>query len=301
MNASGQAAHPPVIIPQAQLCWFADTLRAKLADHPRLSEPFFMIEINGPAMYLDTDINEIQEAYEEWLDVIDFAAAGSLDDWYGDIGYEVSDDGFVLQWRTDGHRKMLAALLPSDAENAVNSIMARWEQYHVLETNHLFGLAGFTATPGPLGAQDGVHCISAFAQEHVIPMMVGRHAGTPHAASELAPGSMPQLLEAVDKLAAAFADCASGQDPQDVTARLELRVDVRRVMDVIGRVRMACVQRSIVLIPTASWWYIKWYRILSCRFILQKMAMVPPAGRMLTHSLRLGAGIIDVLNATMGR
>ncbi|RPD52021.1 hypothetical protein L227DRAFT_618179, partial [Lentinus tigrinus ALCF2SS1-6] len=143
--------------------------------------------------------------------------------------------------------------------------------------------------------------MNVYTTDKAVTYQLHRGAFTRHSPTDLFPGKIEKLLTDVDNMGAVFADCASCANPQDGSARFELRVNITKALHSIRLFSDPLLDRSILCIPSPLWWNLKLCRLVSCRFILQQMKSEPGKSRVLLPSLRLGAGIIYILNALNSR
>ncbi|RPD67609.1 hypothetical protein L226DRAFT_439007, partial [Lentinus tigrinus ALCF2SS1-7] len=299
-------------LPEASLSNFAQAVRSNLAHNPRLKEPFFMIELRGTkgAYAFDPDDpDDLEFHFNLFVERLNFSIA--LEDapeeaanWYCDIGLEVSRQGHVLQWLTDAHEDLLRLGLPSVSDANLRYIMRRESLFETDLANHMFDLAGFRCHPGTRGRTDSVFHMNVYTTDKAVTYQLHRGAFTRHSPTDLFPGKIEKLLTDVDNMGAVFADCASCANPQDGSARFELRVNITKALHSIRLFSDPLLDRSILCIPSPLWWYALTPHMQSrqsAQFILQQMKSEPGKSRVLLPSLRLGAGIIYILNALNSR
>jgi len=122
-------------------------------EHEGLEDAFFVHELRGTKGVSHHDPQSAEERRRALDDVFNIFDAQLLkaDEWVIDIAIEVRQSGHVLQWLTNGHRRILEFLLPSAIEGKIDAILASKSQYLQDLSAQLRDIGGFRALPASRG------------------------------------------------------------------------------------------------------------------------------------------------------
>ncbi|KAL7281845.1 hypothetical protein ACG7TL_005168 [Trametes sanguinea] len=303
----GQMHYGRMDIPEDLVPDFATLLRAKLAQHPRLANPLFMIELRGTKGMFSFPFDNVdarQNAFNRLIEHIDLgveAAHNNLPNWYCDVGVEVARPGHVLQWLSAAHQRLLAHALPSQTQAAITKLLGS-TKFSSDVSGHLFDLAGFRANPGSRGRADHVAHVNVYTTDKSVTYQLHKGAFTAHRTTSLFPGPIGTLRNDLNTIAEVFAECGGSKgETQDGTARFEVRVAIEESLAALTTFPDALLRYSAVCIPNATWWDFKFYRVAGIHYIISELATDPPQSRALVPSLQLGAAMIYMLNAVISR
>ncbi|KAI9068787.1 hypothetical protein FKP32DRAFT_1671925 [Trametes sanguinea] len=128
-DPNGHLHYGRMDIPEDLVPDFAALLRTKLENHPRLSDPLFMIELRGTKGMFSFPFDNAgarQNAFNRLIEQIDMQVEGAhnnLPNWHCDVGVEVARPGHVLQWLSAAHQRLLAHALPSQPEAVIAKLV----------------------------------------------------------------------------------------------------------------------------------------------------------------------------------
>ncbi len=254
---NGQLHTSSLDIDEWSLPEFATHLLANLADNPRLKDAFFMIELRGTkGLYPFNYRHRATEAPREWNHCIERI---NLDDedranWYIDLGMEIKRPGYVLQWLTAGHRKILEKAIPSSPRVDVEALMSG-NNFEVDVSGHLFDLSGFRCNPGAKGKRDKVVHVNVYTTDKSASYQLHRGAFSPHSCTSLYPANIEKLMKDMDIMGDTFLECAGARGTiQDGTARWEIRVQIDAALALIPRLTDQFLQQCVICIPSEIWW-----------------------------------------------
>ncbi|KAI9069961.1 hypothetical protein FKP32DRAFT_1558698, partial [Trametes sanguinea] len=294
-------------IPEDQVPAFAQHLRTKLDQHPRLAGSIYMIELRGTKGMFSfpfEDADARQEAFNRLVEHIDLELEGThhnLPNWYCDVGLEIARQDHVVQWLSASHHRLLAHSLPSQSEAAIDKLL-KGSKYSSDVSGHVFDLAGFRANPGARGRLDRVFHVNVYTTDKSVTYQLHKGAFTAHRTTSLYPGTIGALQNDLNTIAEVFAECAGSKgETQDGTARFEVRVGVNQCLAALTTFPEDLLRRSAVCIPNSTWWDFKFYRVAGIHYVISELAIDPPQSRALASSLQLGAAMIYMLNAVISR
>jgi len=147
--------------PARLLRHFGAKLLELFGEHCELKDAFFVHELRGTKSSSHHDPGKVDERKASMDEIFDLFEPLNPDQWVVDIGLEVRQEGHVLQWLTEGHRRILAYLLPSASEEQISAILNSRTQYHCDISAQLGELGGFRASPASRGKADKVTYIIA--------------------------------------------------------------------------------------------------------------------------------------------
>ncbi|KAI0671981.1 hypothetical protein C8Q78DRAFT_971846, partial [Trametes maxima] len=305
-DRGGRLHFSSVDIPELSLDEFTDVLKDNLAEHPRLSNSLFMLELRGTkGMYsFPFEIEDLrQDAFNRLVEQIDLAGAeqDNLQNWHCDVGLEIAQPGYVLQWLTHAHHRLLSHALPSQDEDNITRLL-NGSAFSEDLSGHLYDLAGFRIAPGARGRPDGVAYINVYTTDKEVTYQLHTGAFSPHRVSALYPGPFPRLLADMETIAKMFAECGGvhGQT-QDGTARFEIRVKISEAMETLNSFPNDLLINSCIAIPNTIWWDFKYCRVAAINYVLKEFAQDDPRSRAELASIQLGAVLIHMLNAVISR
>ncbi|KAL7283872.1 hypothetical protein ACG7TL_001142 [Trametes sanguinea] len=283
-----------VDVPADSLEEFAHTLHDNLADHPRLGDFYFMIELRGTKGMFSFPFHDAQARHNMFnylIEHIDLEAENTLNNlnnWYCDVGMEISRPDHVVQWMAAAHHRLLAHALPSKNDDDISRLV-EGSNFAVDLSGHLFDLAGFRTSPGSRGRADQVRYVNVYTTDKAVTYQLHQGAFSPHRGSQLYPGTLPRLIKDLAVIARTFSECAgvNGQ-LQDGTARFEVRVSIQRALHVITTFPDDLLRHSAICIPNTIWWDFKFCRVAAINYVLAELVDDLPESRVQRPSLQLG-------------
>lgn len=205
-------------------------------------------------------IYEHVNALEDLTRVLDLGSINQ-DQWLIDIGLEFGSPGKVVTWQTRGHRALIRYLLP-DIEN-VEEALRNNRHYFVDNQMHLKDLAGFRWSPHT--HSDVIHYVQAYTTEKAVSYQLHKGIFSHRKPSELLSDRVCKKLQKDLEQQGDILYACTGDDerigdrsrPQEGCARLEVRVSLARVHDVLTRFPSQLVNRTMVQIPANYWWSVQ--------------------------------------------
>ncbi|KAI9069501.1 hypothetical protein FKP32DRAFT_1559596, partial [Trametes sanguinea] len=296
-----------VDIPNDTLEDFARVLHDNLEDHPRLGDFRFMIELRGTKGMFSfpfEDLEARRNMFNSMIEHLDLEAEktdGNLDNWYCDVGMEVSRPHHVVQWLSAAHHRLLAHALPSRTEEQITRLKGG-SNVSVDLSGHLFDFAGFRATPASQGRVDRVSYVNVYTTDKAVTYQLHKGAFSPHRGSQLFPGTLPRLLKDMDVIARTFSQCAGVNGAtQDGTARYEVRVSIQNALVALKTFPEDLLRHSAVCVPSSVWWDFKFCRVAAMHYVLTELVQDKPDSRVQRPSLQLGVVLVYMLNAALSR
>src|SRR5258705_3880206 len=220
----GTIDFPPQLIRK-----FGEEFLKLLGQHQGLEDALFLHEYRGTkssSHHSPEKADERQASLENVMDLFDFQM---LDpgQWVVDVGLEIRQEGRILQWLTEGHRRILTYLLPSAPEEHISAILKSDAQYDCDITSQLGELGGFRSSPGSRGKADQVSYINVYTTDKSVTYQLHNGVFRRRKPWHLFPSSISQLSKDMKYIGNAFESCASdGTAGLEGNARMEIRVPV---------------------------------------------------------------------------
>lgn len=220
----GTVDFPPQLIRK-----FGDKLIELLGEHDGLKDAFFLHEFRGTKSSSHHDpenADERKASLESVLDLFDLQLLNP-DQWVIDVGLEIRQEGRMLQWLTEGHRRTLTYLLPSASEEKISAILESSTQYKCDITSQLGDLGGYRSSPGSRGKADKVSYINTYTTEKSATYQLHEGIFRRRKPWHLFPSGISQFLKDMKCIGNIFQSCA-GDDTNGLglegNARMEIRV-----------------------------------------------------------------------------
>lgn len=244
-------------IPEDVLPVFAEYFTARFTAQCLVGRMIFHVEYrgtkNGYLFDWDSD-DDRKAARDQLLEGIDFAEQESqnIQNWYIDVGLELSLPGHVLQWRTEGHENVIVAAHTSMSEARAANVIAS-SAYSQDLSAHLFELSGFRLAPrSPV---DHVVYAAAYTTDKEATYQLHTGMFRAHGAEDLLPRKIDALIRDIGGIANTFYECSgSGGVAQDGTARLEVRVPLQEALRCMGGVPRESLRMVVSAFPDGVWW-----------------------------------------------
>ncbi|KAG1772225.1 hypothetical protein EV702DRAFT_976833, partial [Suillus placidus] len=270
-----------------------------------LHDAFFVHELRGTkgASHHDPwDAGKRHAAFNAVFHLFDMSIIRP-EDWVVDIGLEIQHKGRILQWLTKGHHRLLQLLLPSAPGHKIDSILASRSQYRRDLSAQLEDLGGFRALPGSRGKDDNVYYINAYTTDKSATYQLHDGIFKRRQAWHLFPASIGKLTKDLERIAEIFRLCGGSPEVggQEGSARLEIRVPLSLVDQVLLEMPDSIIQDTIVTFDSKLFWYFKYYRMAALYHVVQNLQTANQAARLQPTSLQLGALIPYLINALIYR
>lgn len=245
-------------VPEDSLELFAQNLLDKFPEDGPLGKPTFMIEFRGTKTAYSFDFKSAEDrhiVFEKYLEKLDLdgVEADNHQNWYIDIGVELSRPGYVFQWRTDAHSTILRHACPHVTEARAQRITSGSGNYHRDVSAHLFSLSGFRFSPSqPI---DDVSHVNVYTTDKTPFYQIHTGVFRPRSAEDLLPKKIEKLLNDIDEISVQFSACAGvDSEPQDGAARLEVRVGIDSALTALGQFDDNDLETTIIQYPDEVWW-----------------------------------------------
>jgi hypothetical protein len=179
--------------------------------------------------------------------------------WLVDVGLEFGRPGKVVTWRSTGHMAVVRHLLP-DIPN-LERTFHRSKAYYVDNQMHLKDVAGFRWTPNQ--NIESVTYVQAYTTEKCVSYQLHEGIFRPRKALELlSKQACAKLVDDLDEQSAILFTC-TGEDedepdvkPQEGCARVEVRVPLSDVNNILTDFPLELINETMVQIPASQWWYV---------------------------------------------
>ena len=246
-------------IPADSVQQFGDEVISRLPMDGPLGDAYFMIERRGtkggfPWVFGDPeDRLRILELYcaELEMDLED----ENLENWYIDLGLELSLPGHVLQWDRTAHAAILAAATGTLSERQAEA-HTRQRRFYVDMSSHFYRLAGFRYQPAePI---NGIHYFNVYHTEKSATYTLHKGLFREYKASSLLPGSLDSFIESVDKISGQFHQCLGTNgdvdNSLDGSVRIEVRINMLAAMRGLDGMTRDLYHRFVIAIENDDWW-----------------------------------------------
>lgn len=225
-------------------------------EHDDLKDAFFVHELRGTKSSSHHDPKKADERRAAMDDVLAiFDAQLDPDQWVVDIGLEIRQEGCVLQWLTEGHRRIMAYLLPSASEERISDILKSPTQYQCDISAQLRELGGFRASPGSRGKKDQVSYINVYTTDKSATYQLHDGIFRRRKPWHLFPSSITQLIKDMKIIGDTFRSCAGDDtDGLEGNARMEIRVPLRLADAVLVDLPYDLVEAAVASFPRNTFW-----------------------------------------------
>lgn len=249
-------------VPPGNLVPFCNALRTNLDLIPEFKDTFFCHELRGlkggTAHEEDDEGINPGEAFNTFFDSIDMARIDD-DNWMVDVGLELHDPKHVVHWSKSSHRAMLGYLLPSLSAEQVASLQRNKKAFHLDNAAHLDDFAGFRCEPGKRARdEDNIEYINVYTTDKCATYQLHKGIWRRRSCPDLLPNYLDKLLVDLDDMSRTYKAC-SGSDnhrSQDGSARLEIRVPLRKAERALCNVPRDMLQSWTFSIPERDWWLV---------------------------------------------
>lgn len=206
---------------------FGEKFLELLGKHDGLKDAFFLHERRGTkssSHHSPEKANERQASLDNVMDIFDFQMLDPSQ-WFVDVGLEIRQEGKLLQWLTEGHRRILTYLLPSASEENISAVLKSHAQYHCDITSQLAELGGFRSSPGSRGKADQVVYTNVYTTDKSVTYQLHDGVFRRRKPWHLFPSSISQLSKDMKSIGKIFESCTSdGTAGLEGNARMEIRV-----------------------------------------------------------------------------
>lgn len=257
-DGRGRLHSHSIDIPSWHLDEFSRVFMQRLSEHTDFVDAYFIHELKGSkgaSAHRARSEQERQECLDDVLSFIDHDAI-TLEDWWVDVGLEINLPGHVTHWVTGAFEHILQQVLPNASATQLTKL-TQSKNFHVDLSASLADVAGFRTTPASRGQKDHVTYIQAYCTEKSgIYQLFEGGLFRRHSAHELLPGSLPKLIEEVEKMSKVMMSCA-GEDGHiglEGNARLEVRIPLKRALSTHYYLPSRFVKMCTKAIPLNVWW-----------------------------------------------
>ncbi|KAI6124390.1 hypothetical protein EV401DRAFT_1856772, partial [Pisolithus croceorrhizus] len=255
------------------------------------------VAVKGASIHRLDDLPGAQSALDEMLDHLDLHAIND-ENWFIDVGLEIGKPDHVVTWFADGHELLLQNVLSQSSHQAVANLM-KSKKFKMDHMALLKDCAGFRAeTTARIRDNDHVNYICAYCMEKNVHYQ--RHPGLYRyrRADELQiPEKHKKIIDDLNTMSETLVECSGTQGTlQTGSARLEVRVPLRRAITANRFFDERLLELTVVSIPAKTWWTFKYYRLAAVRMVLRSLLDAPGTLRTHPSSLALGAATIWVMN-----
>ncbi|KDQ49882.1 hypothetical protein JAAARDRAFT_142807, partial [Jaapia argillacea MUCL 33604] len=282
------------------LAIFNEELRERMDDIPEFRDSFYVHEVRGTKGCSDHDGTELEERNETLDELCHFLDTGMIheDEWWIDVGLEVSCQDHVVQWLETAHHQLLSACLPSCTMNAVDKLV-NGSRFDVDRVALLRDFAGFRVEVKSAGDLDGVVYVQAYTTDKCATYQLHQGAFTRHRPSDLFPDKVEALLKHVLTISQVYGVCAVEGNPG--CARLEVRSTLKTSRVHLNDLEPTFLMDAVSILPINTWWSFRYYRVAALNYVFTSLKDSSPESRMWKQSLALGALAIWMLNGLVFR
>lgn len=227
-------------------------LRSQLHSVPEFEDFFFMHEYRGfkcITPHAGSVGNEVLRAYNEFTEDLDQDAIHE-EDWWVDIGIELSVPEKILQWTEAGHRLLVKHLLPHLTEQKINAFM-KSSGWATDTSALLYELAGFRSKTGSYGTEAQVLYLNVYTTDKEPTYQLHKGQFREHRYLELLPDSINTLIKDIEGLTYTYAHC---REEQEGSARVEIRVSLSAAFERMRIFPKSLAEDTIVAIDSRLWW-----------------------------------------------
>jgi hypothetical protein len=227
---------------------------------PYFHDAYFVHELRGwkaATIHNPFDAGERETALSEFthdlrVDILD------ADNWFVDTALEIGVPGHIVTWRTTGHKSLLRHCLPSQDNDAIDSLINK-HAFNQDRMMHLLDLSGFHCETGLQGRKDQVKFIQAYTTEKTMAYQL--HQGLfseKNAQDLLATAKLKKLAKDIEQMSVVLYECTADEDgqhtPQDGCARIEVRVPLSQALTTLTTCPQQLLNDCVVSIPSKQWW-----------------------------------------------
>ncbi|TFK77822.1 hypothetical protein K466DRAFT_439158, partial [Polyporus arcularius HHB13444] len=272
------------------------------------ADAFFEVEARGvkaQTLHDPGDEEARREALEALLAPLDLTLVPAEEVqtcWFVDVAIDIHEEGYVLQWLTVAHPRLIRHALPSIGPNVEQDLARSQKLYRQDASAHLSDFAGFRLEPRSRGRHDHVVYCNVYTTDKAATYQMNNGVYRRRGSYDLIPGKIEKLLQDMDTISTTFLDCAGRNGViQDGTARFEIRVNAAYARQSLTDFPNALVEQSILAIPASMWWYFKFYRLAAMYKLLSEIKDTPGAARRWMPNMMLASVTVYMMNAVMYR
>ncbi len=254
-------------LPQFVLEYFAPLFLENLAAMgEQFEDAFFEVEARGvklQTVHDPADEDARREALEKLLTPLDLTLVPEEEvrtRWFVDVALDIHQEGYVLQWLTNAHARLIRHALPAQASRAdnVGDTLVKGTHFHRDLSGHLTDLAGFRLEPRSRGVRDHVVYMNVYTTDKAATYQQNNGVYRRRGSYDLVPGKMDKLLADIETINSTFMECA-GRDGviQDGTARFEIRVNAAFARESLTAMPEELLEQSVLAVPASMWWYVQ--------------------------------------------
>ncbi|TBU21125.1 hypothetical protein BD311DRAFT_679288, partial [Dichomitus squalens] len=288
---------------------FAEGLFAKLDTlGPTFKDAFFELEAKGvkaTSMHPPQDAEARAEALQSVLAPLDMAMVPIEEKrtrWFVDVALEIHREGFVMQWLTVAHERLLRVALPSLGDEQVRAVR-RSKAFREDLSGHLTDFAGFRVEPSQHGRRDHATYVNVYTTDKAATYQAGFNGiYRRRPFSDLVPKRLAKLIEDVDVISGTFYDCGGGAGMvQDGGARMEIRVNLAYAEASLRDIPDAIVQHAVLPVPSEIWWSFKFFRMTALWRVFKALSVTPPPAMAWNQTIMMAAIALYMYNAVIYR
>jgi hypothetical protein len=170
--------------------------------------------------------------------------------WYIDVGLELSQQGLAYIWRSDGHRHILANMLPLALNRATSATDPNSWGYQQDLSAHLMDLSGCRVDlRGGERGQNLVEYVQLYTTDKATTYHLERGRHSKHMTGTMAlDGNPPRFIESL------YGVFQNACQSIDVAARIEFRVPLAAARQVLLGMDNAAMSQGLVVLPRVDWW-----------------------------------------------
>jgi hypothetical protein len=237
--------------PSDLVYYLGAALTTILADaYPWARDIVYMTQVQGVKeanQHAPDDREQASNTLLHLLDDLDHQLLRERHCWI-DVGLELSQPGFVFQWRTDSHHYLISQFTDLTLAQAGRCVERHSRSYAKDYSAGLMHLSGFRAS-FDLGDGNPVY-IQAYTTDKALIYQLdgGRHALSISGAQAM---QGPYCMEYMQKIYNIYFDA---KDTHDCAARIELRVPADQALIAMPTFGVDLMMRSLCVFDRKDWW-----------------------------------------------
>ena len=250
-------------VPVDNLSELVIEMKLLMANIREFAGAFFYHEargVKGGSVHDPADDDDARAALDEVCDFLDWGAipAEVRSQFYIDIGIEIRRPRHVLQWRSTQHKNILRQVLPTSTD-IQRSAIVKSPNFKYDAASQLTDFAGFRVPPGTRGRSDGVVYINVYSTEKEVHYQLHNGVFSRKKPADLLGARITRVAKDVNEWTKSFhaASGGAGNAAQEGAARCEVRVQMRRYLDVLRGWDDNLVQALTSSIPSGTWWCVQ--------------------------------------------
>lgn len=222
-----------------------------------LKDAFFVHELRGTKSSSHHDPGDPNARKASIDGILDLFHVEQLnpEQWVVDVGLEIRQEGYILQWLTEAHPQILAYLLPSTSEDKIASIVKSRTRYHCDISMQLGQLGGFRVSPGTHGKKDQVLYGNVYTTEKSATYQLHEGIFRRRKPWHLFPCNVLQFLKDMERIGEIFQCCAGdGIEGLDGNGRLEIRVPIKLASTVFVDLPHSLIETAVASFSRRTFW-----------------------------------------------